>query len=441
MGRVTALSASRSHRSHRPHRTWRNRPLTCLAAVTLCLCAGCLNLRTQLEIPAPIDQSSSATQPNNEGDARLSGALDGPTLRLALRDLAVILDTLGRLEQVRPDLKSQMLRELADADAATAAAVVKRWRARLPELQEVAERSRLALLESRTPDRTSVEPTRETTPPKAATPAPEPPRESPVVAPARWQPGGTPRSSDSQTANSLADVDSSAELESFAHPCWDDLLDSLVGMTRDRADESGPDAARAQIQLALLELLRRSQESDSGLAMPDPQLWNHLDPAIQYCFGSRAAGNYSLQEVVRSLQVATELLRGPGRFQPRGLAFCSRIRGFGNIDRIDSNSFRPGQPVLLYSEVEHFLSEPELGGFRTRISSRVELLDAGGRVIWNQDFAAIDDTSGGPRRDFFLSYRFALPQTVAPGIYSIRLTLCDELANRSASAAIALSIH
>jgi hypothetical protein len=130
---------------------WANRTVKLTATCLIALSSGCLNLRgTPIDLPpetppAQTPPFSRTPQP----EATLSGALDGPTLRLALRDLAVILDTLGRLEQVRPDLKPQMLRELADADAATAAAVVSRWRARLPELQAHAEHLRIAALETK----------------------------------------------------------------------------------------------------------------------------------------------------------------------------------------------------------------------------------------------------------------------------------------------------
>jgi hypothetical protein len=357
----------------------------------------------------------------------------------------VILDTLGRLEQVRPDLKPQMLRELADADAATAAAVVSRWRARLPELQAHAEHLRIAALETKPAEAADIAAPndRTTAVTKSATTA----RQSYDT---HDRPDDSAKRTDGVThpelAASLGEGNAPVVLEPASGespdlPSWDDLLDSLLGLTRDRAEELGPDAARARMQLALLELVRRSQDSGSDAALPDAQLWMHLNPAIQFCFGNGPANQPPPQEVVRSLQVATELLRGPGRFQVRGLAFCSRIRGFGNIDRVQANSFAAGQPVLLYSEVEHFFSDPIPTGFRTRISSVIELLDANGRVAWSQDFGVVEDTSSGPRRDYFMSYRFHLPQNVKPGVYSVRLTLCDDLANRSASGAIPLSIR
>lgn len=366
MGRVAALSKFLS-RVPATRKAWSP------ALVTACLlgvCCGCLNLRGMpFDIPMqnpPVEAPAlSATQPS---EPTLSGALDGPTLRLALRDLAVILDTLGRLEQVRPDLKPQMLRELADADAATAAAVVSRWRTRLPELQANADRVRIASLETKTAEHASSDGAPNRISASATLLSNEQPSElsDRPEDPAKRSAGDGALVERTVVRNE-PDIplllESVPDEDSPELPSWDDLLESLVGMTRDRAEELGPDAARARMQLALLELVRRSQESGSDATMPDSQLWTHLDPAIQYCFGSGTPSQTPPQEVVRSLQVATELLRGPGRFQVRGLAFCTRIRGFGNIDRVQANAFTPGQAVLLYSEIEHFFSDPEPGGF------------------------------------------------------------------------------
>ena len=67
------------------------------AAALPWLLAGCLNLNLR-PLPPEIMPSRPAEQPAaalpTQREESLSGALDGPTLRLAMRDLAVILDTL-----------------------------------------------------------------------------------------------------------------------------------------------------------------------------------------------------------------------------------------------------------------------------------------------------------------------------------------------------------
>jgi hypothetical protein len=418
--------------------SFRIRLLIGFAAASLpWLLAGCLNLNHRPlppEIMPTRPVEKPAAPPPAPREESLSGALDGPTLRLAMRDLAVILDTLGRLEQFRPEYKTQMLAELADADAATAAAIVKKWRGRLVELQASAERVRRASAESKL----------------LAPPAPDakPAGTSPVLTGSAGQASTESKTSVQPQAAQQPDVGKRAESLALASspetldsvPC-EELLETLLSHARDRADTFGPDSNRSRVQIALLELLSQSGDSNEDGNTLDPELWSHLAPAIEYCLGAAPAGEQSADEAIRSLQVATELMRGPRRFQARGLSFCKRIRGFGSIDRVETTTFGPGQPMLLYSEVEHFFSEPDSGGFRTRVSSTLELLDANGRVAWRQEFAPVEDRSTEPRRDFFLSHRFRLPGDLKPGLYSVRLTLRDELTNRTTSSGIALSVR
>jgi len=364
----------------------------------------------------------------------------------------VILDTLGRLEQVKPELKTEMLRELAEADAATAAAVVKKWRTKLAELPAPTEKVRTAVHEGKLPDHSTTDSTasgKAASQPNPAT-APQPSHQASQPKPLAATQTHTgnnspldqkpPAAATSTSTSRVLVLEAAPDGDVPEPPNWNELLDWLLSQTHERADGIGPDATRARVQAALLELVRQSESRSQGLTT-DPQLWHHLTPALEYCLGNGDGDEHSGEQVIRSLQVATELVRGPGRFQARGLAFCKRIRGFGNIDRVEVNTFGPGQPVLLYCEVEHFFSEPAPSGFRTRISTTLEVLDAGGRVLWKQEIAAVEDESSEPRRDYFLTHRFRLPTELKPGVYSVRLTLRDELANRNTSSGIALTVR
>jgi hypothetical protein len=316
-----------------------------------------------------------------------------------LHDLVAIIELMQAIEKVDPGLKAQLLEELAGANGDTTSAVVAMWRTRLADLSRpgdadvVANATRHAALAAMEPE-----------------PAP------------KSNPPAEPREPDPP-------------------PSRAELFQELLAETRERTVGEGPDAVRAEVQLALLELLWQCEQDSPGESSADLELWRHVAPAVQLCLATSPRGNRTASEVIDSLRLATELLRGPGRLQAKNLAFCRRIRGYGNVDRIDSTQFNRGQPVLLYSEVEHFFSEPVLGGgFRTKLSSTLELLDAAGDVVWRQEFAAVEDHSSGPRRDYFMSHSFRLPANLPNGRYYVRLLLHDELANRSASGGIALAV-
>jgi hypothetical protein len=76
-----------------------------------------------------------------------------------------------------------------------------------------------------------------------------------------------------------------------------------------------------------------------------------------------------------------------------------------------------------------------------RLSSRIELVSASdGRKVWQQDLGAAEDQFRGRRRDCFVNYRIALPPTISPGDYRLRLFQTDLVANSSATAELPVTL-
>ncbi len=405
------------------------------------LAIGCVSLpASKLALQPPANLAAAAGESNDDAKAGENAATAAP-VRLDVRDLAVVLDTMSRLEQMRPDLRGQMLRELSQTDAAGLSSVVRKW-------QQYAAEPESAALARTSPAGTVSPGESSSTHHQANSPRPSAAGSSPSSQPpatvAARPASDQISSADSNTATAPHDgataPDAALDVSADEPPTWEELMQAVVARTHERAGGSQPDAALARLHAALLELIWHSADRAGAVAAPDPELWRQLAPAVELSLGNHASPR-SPQEIVESLQVATELLRGPGRFQVRGLAFCKRIRGYDNVERLETATFSAGQPVLLYSEVDHFVSEPVDGGFHTKLSSSLDLLGPGGHTAWRQVFAAVEDQSDGPRRDFFMSHSFRLPAHLAPGRYNLRLTLHDELANRTTSAVIQLTIR
>ena len=410
------------------------------------LVTGCRGLpasRVSGPPPSPPQPVADARPTPPAHDDNLSGALDGPTLRLALYDLAIIFDTLGRLEQIRPELKSQMLAELAEADATTAAAVVKRWRDQLVEMQQTAHDIRTvsaqqAVAPPPLPEHKRTERVPEPIRPIVTTPlVPEQAKDLELLP----EPATNQQSAINDQHSALTTHSPLTTHHSPLTTPWDEQLRSLLNQARERAKASGSDEPRARVQLGLVEMLWQSEQNRKQPVPADPELWRELKPAIENALGTDPAGGQSSQAATEALGRAAEWLRGPVRFEARSLTFCKRIRGFGNFERMEAATFSSGQVVLLYNEVEGFLCEPEVGGFRSRLNSELQLLNAEGQAVWQQQFAAVEDHGSVARRDYFLSHSFRLPAQARPGTYALRLTLHDELARRSTSATVPLVVR
>ncbi len=384
-------------------------------AVCLVPLAGCHGfLRARSDV-ATADMPVAEVEP----PAQLSGELDGPTLRLALHDLAIILDLLGRLEAIDPELKTRMLGELAEADATHAVDIVKAWQARVAELEAADGRIRVASA-TRLVRRSAA----------AELSLPQPSPES-FVAEAASPPAAVV--SASPPAVLLAPPTPPA-LDNLPRQ---ELVRLLASRSSERAAQSGD--ARERVRLALIDILAQADADHPPSA--DPELWDRLAPALEICLGTRECDEAALEQLRDGLRQASERLDRRDPLELRKLTFCRRIRGFGNIEPAPESEFEPGQAMLLYSEVANFASETAADGFRTRIGSTLTLVAADGRTVWQEPFPAADDASGTVRTDYFLSHTFQLPRTLSAGHYALRLTLRDELAGRSATASIALRIR
>ena len=85
--------------------------------------------------------------------------------------------------------------------------------------------------------------------------------------------------------------------------------------------------------------------------------------------------------------------------------------------------------------------EAKEASFVSRLSSKIEIGSVDdGAFQWARELGPKEDVCGSRRHDFFVNYRFCLPQTLPPGSYRLRLTQTDLIANRSTSAEIPLEI-
>lgn len=140
------------------------------------------------------------------------------------------------------------------------------------------------------------------------------------------------------------------------------------------------------------------------------------------------------------LSEAANQLGELGLLTVQNLALCTEVSSFGVYKPFDSLEFSPGQDVLLYAEVSNFKSEPTETGFRTALRSSYQILDSDGRRAAQRDFSVTEDYCRNRRRDFFMRYRFKLPQQITAGTYKLELTIDDMQANKIGQSSIEFSI-
>ena len=229
---------------------------------------------------------------------------------------------------------------------------------------------------------------------------------------------------------------------------WQSELDQLIARVEQDLAQSKPETdvdtqnenLRRQAHLRLLYLMAQRQEEAMtaipGVEASQQEYWQQMIWAMSNSFDTvqfpesteRAA------QIVPPLSSALRQVREQAALSIKNMTFCRKISYFGNYERFPRNDFTAGHEVLLYTEIENFLSVATTDGeFRTSLKSMIEITDSKGRVVWTKGFPSTEDFCRNPRRDYFHNYQFYIPEDLSTGTYTLKLTIVDELSKKRAS--------
>ncbi|WP_169974146.1 hypothetical protein [Tautonia rosea] len=184
----------------------------------------------------------------------------------------------------------------------------------------------------------------------------------------------------------------------------------LGGLLREASDQN---AQREQKD----ELLNQHPAAETRRQIDDPSLWQTVMHLLAESETSPDASQFvegNSKKVGRAFRVAR-------------IAFCQEVLGFDRIKPFATESFQSGQEILIYAEVEgvHYL--PEETGHVSQLFTTLEILgDRDATPRWSNDFP-VEDRCSRPRHDYFVGYRLALPESLTPGRYRLRLAQRDLL--------------
>lgn len=211
---------------------------------------------------------------------------------------------------------------------------------------------------------------------------------------------------------------------------WDEGLSHLRTLAGDQEKSSASEPGPWPLRARLLDEISKDD---------DASLWMNTITAL-----AKAQSKTTPDERVRASEIrnAVLVLEDESPLEVSDLRLCRKVKGFGNFEPIDSKACKRGQALIVYCEMSglHYVSRGEMR--HSRLSARVALTSAeGGETRWSQELGTAEDVCRHRRRDYYVNYRITLPESLPPGEYSLTLTQNDEIAGRSASAAIPVTIH
>ncbi|MEN6458430.1 MAG: hypothetical protein ABFC63_05825 [Thermoguttaceae bacterium] len=123
----------------------------------------------------------------------------------------------------------------------------------------------------------------------------------------------------------------------------------------------------------------------------------------------------------------------------RNLMFCTEVVSYGCTKRFEKYEFDANQEVLLYAEVENFASEATPKGYHTSLRIAYQIVDSRGCVA-EQQFAPTEEYCQNLRHDFFIGYHLRMPRRLAPGRYTLRLSIEDLKSHKTGQASVEFAI-
>jgi hypothetical protein len=241
---------------------------------------------------------------------------------------------------------------------------------------------------------------------------------------------------------------STAAKNAIQNANWHDELQKIVTVAATEAGQTSVGTTDAeklkyvekQVHLRMLYLLAgqpaKSLEPISGLDAPDQEFWQQVFWGVSNYFDKTAMADPSdrATQTVTQLRTAVHRLQEKSKLELRNVAFCQKIVNYGNYERVKRDEFNAGQLVLLYAEVENFKSEATTDGpYRTILKSTIEIFDSHGQSVQSMPFPPTDDLCANPRRDYYNSYEFAIPQRIGLGPHSLKLTVEDQISRKVAT--------
>jgi len=264
----------------------------------------------------------------------------------------------------------------------------------------------------------------------------------PVIKSVSWfDPSATPESAptDPQKVKVTNESLSASPANDAASP------DRFVSYLESQAGEGNDFDAEWRLRVTLLALQR-----DQDALMVSPKLPQEARAILTSFFrvaaAVRRAARDPLAEGSETLD-AVEQLRGTvaDRADPdvSAVALCRKVVTFGVYEEMSGTDFVAGRTIqtIVYSEIRGFKSEPtDDGRYRTRLATRLEILSAEGRSMWQQEEPEIVDLCRRRRSDFFIAQRVTLPPTLPAGDYVLKVWVEDKLSGRADEATHAFVI-
>jgi len=234
---------------------------------------------------------------------------------------------------------------------------------------------------------------------------------------------------------------------------WLKARDQALALLQEEISLARSDKARAE-EVGRLETLLRMHHALAGrrdeAVKPVPELreqeqefWRSEALGLADLLSADRLANESRRFAValKSLEEAESQLAAAGSLALRNIALCRKVQDFGVVERFKTNDFTRNQEVLLYVEVRNFTAkQKDDHQYETELQGSFRVLDRNGAARAERTLPLDKQTCANLRRDYYIAYRLYIPSELAPGSYTLELTIEDKKGSKSNNALLDFNV-
>jgi len=210
-----------------------------------------------------------------------------------------------------------------------------------------------------------------------------------------------------------------------------------------RKIEAHPTVATA-LALALLETGEgKSGEAEISKKLPDTdqKVLTDLVAALSSMQTPAGSGATLSDRAAPLLDAAKKWQADADLALPR-LVLATRVDSFGVYTAIEPK-FEQGKrhTVIIYCEVANFASKKgDDGWYATHLAQQETLITDDGLLVWRPNAEDVEDRSLNQRHDFYLVKKLTIPENLAAGKYTLRMSVTDRTTNKISMMSIPVEI-
>jgi len=274
------------------------------------------------------------------------------------------------------------------------------------------------------------------------------------------EPAGRSRGEEAMLASFVREVEPAAKVTSVPdkasaggldNASWEELLTTFIQRLENtsRGPAETTDQLRQQVYLRLLYVMAGRREDAlepiAGLSLAEQEFWNKFIYGLTSYLDENRIPNRQQRaaEARQYFRDAAVRLGELATLEVRGLTFCTAVRSYGVVEPFPTNTFKPGDVVLLYAELDNFVAQRQAEGFRTEFRASYLIYDRLGRPVETEphELPVITETCQNLRHDFFISYQVELPTRMNPGEHKMQLTVHDMVGNKVGTAEVKFMVE